>query len=244
MIDHRNVPFIQHNDQYIIQHLCDRRFGIGADGLILLENSEQADFKMVYFNSDGNQSTMCGNGGRCIVSFAHKLKIFDKKTIFEAIDGLHHGEMLQDSWVSLGMIDVLEVTQISEKDFILNTGSPHYVRFCNQIPDNVNAEGKKIRYSEPYTKEGVNVNFVVDSDSVLNIATYERGVEDETYSCGTGVTAAAICKSLNHSDGTHKINIQSKGGDLAVELTKKEGKFFDISLKGPAFYVFEGIVEI
>ncbi len=244
MIDQRNTLYINHNDQKVIAHLCDRRFGIGADGLILLENSKQVDFKMVYFNSDGKQSTMCGNGGRCIVSFAHQLNVFEKKTTFEAVDGLHHGVMLENNWVSLGMIDVDKIIELPNGDYLLNTGSPHYIQFCDEIPSDVNTEGKKIRYSEPFAKEGVNVNFVVNDGQSLQIATYERGVEDETLSCGTGVTAAAICSTLNFQDGHHKINVKSKGGDLAVSLTKNNGIILDISLIGPATFVFEGNIKI
>jgi diaminopimelate epimerase len=244
MIDQRNVQHINHQNQNVIAHLCDRRFGIGADGLILLENSEQADFKMVYFNSDGNQSTMCGNGGRCIVSFAHNLSIFEQKTIFEAIDGLHHGEIMDNKWVRLGMINVEHINKLPNGDFMLNTGSPHYVQFCNETPEDIKTEGKKIRYSEPFAKDGVNVNFVVKSTKSLQIATYERGVEDETLSCGTGVTAAAVCSTMDLNDGIHKINVVSKGGELAVELNKKGGMYLDISLIGPASFVYEGSIEI
>lgn len=244
MIDQRKDKLIQQHDQKMIAQLCDRRFGIGSDGLILLEDSQQADFKMVYFNSDGNQSTMCGNGGRCIVGFAHQLKIFSEETTFEAVDGLHHGKILHNGWVSLGMIDVTTVTTLPNGDFVLNTGSPHYIKFCDHMPDNIHTEGKKIRYSEPFSKEGINVNFVVDGGDQLQITTYERGVEDETYSCGTGVTAAAITKCLNFNDGSYKINVHTKGGELAVELSKKGGYFLNISLIGPAKFVFEGIVNI
>lgn len=244
MIDQRIDQQINHYDQKLIAHLCDRRFGIGADGLILLENSEQADFKMVYFNSDGNQSTMCGNGGRCLVKFAYQLNIFEQKTVFEAIDGLHHGEIMENAWVKLGMINVELINKLPNGDYLLNTGSPHYVQFCDQTPNDVKTEGKMIRYSESFAKEGVNVNFVVKSGNHLQIATYERGVEDETLSCGTGVTAAAVCATIDLSDGFHKIQVVSKGGALAVELNKKDGMYLDISLIGPATYVYEGIIEI
>jgi diaminopimelate epimerase len=244
MIDQRDVKTIHHQDQKSIALLCDRRFGIGADGLILLEKSEQADFKMVYFNSDGNQSTMCGNGGRCIVSFAHKLGVFDKQTTFEAIDGFHHAEIMSNDWVSLGMIDVHHIDRLNKHTFILNTGSPHYVSICDQLPANVNLEGKKIRYAEPYVKEGVNVNFVVNHNDHKQIATYERGVEDETLSCGTGVTAAAISCCVDLEDGNHEVSVRTKGGALSVKLNKKDASFTNISLIGPATFVFEGQIKI
>lgn len=190
MIDNREDSFPVSTT--IIAKLCDRNFGVGGDGLILLENDSTSDFKMVYFNSDGNESTMCGNGGRCIVRFAHDLEVVADKMTFNAIDGLHHAIVDGDT-IRLQMIDVKEVED-HDKHLFMNTGSPHHVEFVKNIKDiDVYAKGKKIRNGAPYYETGSNVNFVeVLPNQTLKIRTYERGVEDETLACGTGITAAAI----------------------------------------------------
>lgn len=243
MIDQRVERYIHDTDHKIIAKLCDRRFGIGADGLIFLENADGVDFKMVYFNADGHEGSMCGNGGRCIISFAHLLGIFDKETKFSAIDGLHYGLLNDDSTVSLQMKDVLEIKKTDSHSFELNTGSPHYVCFLNEIPTDIKTQGMKIRYNDEYKTDGINVNFtkILETDS-LQVATYERGVEDETYSCGTGVTAAAIsyCHQFNQK-GSNEIKVQTKGGLLKVRLfTENNNVFSDIWLTGPAELVYEG----
>lgn len=236
MIDNRNLSF--NKDKNLIAQLCDRRFGIGGDGLILLENDEDTEFKMVYFNSDGGESTMCGNGGRCLVAFAHFLKIFDKKCTFNAIDGLHEAE-INNGIVKLKMIDVSEI-QRDEDNFVLNTGSPHFVQYVSDIDNfNVYFNGNKIRNSENYKKEGINVNFVEEiSDNELFVRTYERGVEDETYSCGTGVTASAL--SYLQSKNIGEVKIKTLGGNLKVYADKNENGFSNIWLEGPAKQVFSG----
>lgn len=225
-----------------VEKLCDRRFGIGADGLILLEPSSKADFKMVYYNSDGNQSTMCGNGGRCIVAFAHFLGLFKQTCLFEAIDGMHQARF-SEGIVHLKMIDVPKITKV-ENDFVLDTGSPHYVQYAEDLKNlPVFDKGKSIRYSESFKKEGINVNFaeVLEEDSLF-VRTYERGVEDETFSCGTGVTASALTymkeKASNH------VNIQVLGGRLEVKADSKEDGFENIWLIGPAEQVFSGKIEL
>lgn len=236
MIDNRDLSF--NKDKNLIAQLCDRRFGIGGDGLILLENDEDTDFRMVYFNSDGGESTMCGNGGRCLVAFAHFLKIFDKKCTFNAIDGLHEAE-INDGIVKLKMINVSEI-QRDDDNFVLNTGSPHFVQYVSDIENfDVYFNGNKIRNSENYKKEGINVNFVEEiSDNELFVRTYERGVEDETYSCGTGVTASAL--SYLQSKNIGEVKIKTLGGNLKVYADKNENGFSNIWLEGPAKQVFSG----
>lgn len=238
MIDNRSLYFPK--DQKEIEKLCDRRFGIGADGLILLENAENEDFRMVYYNSDGNESTMCGNGGRCIVAFAHFLSIFDEKTTFNAIDGLHEAE-INNGIVKLKMIDVQHISRDGEA-FVLNTGSPHFVEYVEMLKNyNVYQNGNKIRYSPTYNAEGINVNFVEQtSGDEIFVRTYERGVEDETYSCGTGVTASALTFMLNHN--VSSVKVKTLGGDLKVYAEKLRDSFRNIWLEGPAVQVFKGAV--
>lgn len=246
MVDQRNNKWIHHYDQSLIEKLCDRRFGIGADGLIILEGDDNFDFKMVYFNADGRESSMCGNGGRCIVSFAHSLGMIQNSTTFEAIDGIHHAEVLKDGMISLQMSDVQDVLVRNEHDYTLNTGSPHFVRFGSSIPQDINAEGKKIRYSDEFKDVGINVNYVEILENQINVATYERGVEDETLSCGTGVTGAAIALAVKEKyQGSQLVNINTKGGKLSVRFDRLEGNNFkNVWLTGPATFVFRGVVEI
>lgn len=240
MIDNREETFDK--NQPLIQQLCDRRFGIGGDGLILLENDASLDFKMVYYNADGNESTMCGNGGRCIVAFAHFLGLFETSTQFRAIDGVHEAEVHQNI-IKLKMSPVENLTSHGE-DTILNTGSPHYVRFLDHVATlDVFNEGKKIRNSQDFLKEGINVNFVsLLPDNKLFVRTYERGVEDETYSCGTGVTAAALTFMKNHNQ--KEVDIKVLGGQLKVYAEKNGSGFNNIWLEGPAELVFTGNINL
>lgn len=226
-----------------IAKLCDRRFGIGADGFMLLENEPGYDFKMVYFNSDGRQSSMCGNGGRCIVQFAYDLGHISRQTRFLAVDGPHDAEVQTDiGWVKLKMIDVTTVEQ-GEGHFYLNTGSPHYVAYAEQIENYpVVQEGRKIRYNERFKQEGTNVNFIELKNGKLWVRTYERGVEDETYSCGTGVTAAALAASYKGLPSP--VQIQTLGGPLSISFEKNKDHFTEVYLMGPAQRVFEGTVLI
>ena len=241
MIDNRNQSFPK-NGVDLVKKMCDRRFGIGADGLILLENHESLDFQMVYYNSDGNESTMCGNGGRCIVAFAHFLNVFENKVKFNAIDGLHEAE-INGNVVKLKMIDVPEIVKIST-DYQLNTGSPHFVRYVEDVQNlDVYKNGCKIRNSEPYKKEGINVNFVSKIfENEIFVRTYERGVEDETYSCGTGVTAS--CLTFMNEFGGNEVSVKTLGGNLKVYAEKHEAGFRSIWLEGPEEYVFEGKFKI
>lgn len=242
MIDNRQKKFDKSNTKLISQ-FCDRRFGIGADGLILLENDDDVDFRMVYFNSDGNESTMCGNGGRCIVHFANFLGIIKTETVFVAIDGLHKAKV-EGNEVHLQMQDVSNIKSTDSYVF-LNTGSPHHVEFCQNLNTlDVKQNGSRIRYSELYNQEGSNINFVekIDSDS-FSVRTYERGVEDETLSCGTGVTAVAL--AMNYIGETERkiLNITTKGGDLRVSFNSINGLYEDIWLIGPAMQVYKGEIE-
>lgn len=229
----------------LIRSWCDRRFGIGADGLMLLRPDNEHDFEMVYFNSDGRQSTMCGNGGRCIVSFAHRLGWIDKKTTFRAIDGVHHAEVLEDGQVRLQMIDVSDV-EAGDHYYILDTGSPHYVTF-EPLPEDEElvSKAQAIRYSDRFKEEGININFVVPQDNAIEVRTYERGVEAETYSCGTGVVAAAISTFLSGVLGQQQeLTIVTKGGDLSVSFQlKDENRFTEVWLTGPAVAVYQGQIE-
>ncbi len=244
LIDHRENQFKELFSTKTVAQLCHRRFGIGADGLILLEKSDIADFKMVYFNSDGNESTMCGNGGRCIVHFAHFLSIFTSKTSFEAVDGLHFASISADGLISLGMNDVHSIQEQENGIFILDTGSPHYVKICDKMPESIFESGRKIRYAEPFKPYGINVNFVVCQDSFLNVSTYERGVEDETYSCGTGVVASAIASVANKVTGVYVIPVETKGGKLQVSFEKTDkNSYIRVQLSGPAVQVFNGIIS-
>ncbi len=237
MIDNRSRSFPANTA--LIAHLCDRRFGIGADGLILIQNAEGYDFKMVYFNADGNEGSMCGNGGRCAVRFAQDLGIFETHTTFIAVDGPHKAEVVKDD-IFLKMSDVLAIDQHKEYDF-MNTGSPHYVTFVENVAaTNVVAEGQKIRYSSQF-EGGTNVNFVqILDNNTIYVRTYERGVEDETFSCGTGVTACALSAHLRYAL-TNPVNIVTKGGQIRVSFGEPQNNHFEnIYLIGPAIRVFEG----
>lgn len=244
MIDHRQL--IHKFSTKLIQFLCDRRFGIGADGLILLENSEQykADFKMKYYNADGNESTMCGNGGRCIVAFAKKLGIIEKSCVFEAVDDLHEA-YFEKELVKLKMSDVNDIEQ-SDDFYYLNTGSPHHIVFVNDISKiDIKKKGAEIRYSSAYeSQNGTNVNFIQKKGNQLLIRTYERGVEDETLACGTGVTAAAIASFIKYEKLKKPIEVKAVGGNLNVDFNMKNAQTIeDIWLKGPAEFVFKGEIE-
>ncbi len=243
MIDNRNNQFPKNNTK-LIHKLCDRRFGIGADGLILLETSEKSDFTMVYFNADGNEGSMCGNGGRCIIAFANNLRIIEEESTFEAVDGLHYA-FIENGIVSLKMIDIDTIESFKEHLF-LNTGSPHHISF-NKDVENIDVKelGSKIRYGTPYFKEGTNVNFAEQiSDNSFKVRTYERGVEDETLACGTGVTAVAIAAHKSNKTNANSINIEVLGGQLEVSFQQEGNVYKNVFLKGPAQFVYEGKIEI
>lgn len=239
MIDNRQQTFDKTNTKHVA-FLCDRRFGIGADGLILLENHDTLDFKMVYYNADGNESSMCGNGGRCLVAFAKQLGVIEDTCSFEAIDGLHHAS-IENGIVKLQMQDV-DTVEKYENHVFLNTGSPHHVQFESEIEDfDIKTKGAKIRYGAPYNQVGSNVNFVKKiSDSDFRVRTYERGVEDETLSCGTGVTAVAIAMHYLGKTSKDHVNLKVQGGALQVEFDFDDGFYNNVWLIGPATFVFKG----
>jgi len=244
MIDNRDLSFPKENTK-LVAFLCDRRFGIGGDGLILIENDVETDFKMVYYNSDGNESTMCGNGGRCLVAFAKQLHMISDSCTFVAVDGLHYAK-INDDIISLQMIDVNEIS-LNENDTFLNTGSPHHVQMVDDVKNvDVYNKGKEIRYSEIYAPGGTNVNFVEKiSDDYFKVRTYERGVEDETLSCGTGATAVAIAMFENKITNNKSIQIEVPGGLLNVSFDKNESGFFEnVILSGPAKKVFESAIIV
>ena len=228
-----------------VSFLCNRKFGIGADGLMMMNTKEGYDFEMKYYNSDGKISTMCGNGGRCMIKFAFDLGMHHYTYRFIAADGEHEAEIDNNQEIRLKMSDVNEV-ELDDAHAILNTGSPHYVKHVNDMNKiNVVENGKSIRESKPFAEEGINVNFVetLDSDSIF-VRTYERGVEDETLSCGTGVTAAALVSAHNER-GFNRVEVKTPGGNLSVEFNKTgETTYKDIWLCGPAMFVFKGEIDI
>lgn len=241
IIDNRTEIFPKNNTK-LVEFLCDRKFGIGADGLMLLEKPEieSDDFKMVYFNSDGNQSSMCGNGGRCLVAFANFLGIIEDEANFRAVDGPHKAQ-IQNGLISIQMQDVKTIRQEGE-DLFLDTGSPHHVEFTEAVDVlDVKKLGAAIRYNEQYKEKGTNVNFVEQlGANEFKVRTYERGVEDETLSCGTGVTAVAIAASASKRTEGEVVKLQTPGGELSVSFKKNAEGFEEIWLTGPAIQVFKG----
>jgi len=242
IIDNRNSIFNPDNPA-LIKKLCDRRFGIGADGLILINNKTGFDFEMVYFNADGYIGSMCGNGGRCTADFALKSGIAEKKLRFIAADGIHYAE-LEGELIRLKMNDVNEIRSVAGNYFI-NTGSPHYVIFMKELDNfDVFNEGRKIRQSKDFQPGGTNVNFVESESNGIFVRTFERGVEDETLSCGTGVTASAIASVLSGHFVSSPVNVRTRGGNLKVEFDVNGTQISDIWLCGPATFVFEGKIRI
>ncbi|TCZ74410.1 diaminopimelate epimerase [Flaviaesturariibacter aridisoli] len=228
-----------------VRRLCDRRFGVGGDGLMLLSKHPDYDFEMIYFNADGRPSSMCGNGGRCLVKFAADMGLVQTDYRFLAADGPHEASIELDGLVALKMQDVTQI-QHEGNDFVLDTGSPHFVHLTTDVmhKDMVRI-GREIRNSPAYVKEGINVNFVeqTNQDDEIIVRTYERGVEDETLSCGTGVTAAALVCAHNEN-GFNRVEVRTKGGHLAVEYDKNGNHYTEIWLIGPAQRVFEGTIEM
>lgn len=228
-----------------IRLLCDRHFGIGADGLIIIQTKPDVDFYVDYYNADGTQS-FCGNGARCSVQFAKDLGLINSSTQFKAIDGLHEAEILSDGLVKLKMSPVQNIEVLNTNTFVLDTGSPHYVEFIEKIENQDIIEyGRKIRNAPEYKMLGINVNLAEKKDQAIHMMTYERGVENETLSCGTGVTAVALADALQNENLQKGVNrIQTKGGTLSVEWVKSAEGFSEIYLIGPAKKVFEGEINI
>ena len=242
IIDNRDGSIELSSQQVAL--LCDRHFGIGADGLMLLNKHDSNDFEMIYYNADGAPGTMCGNGGRCLTKFAFDKGIQPNKYTFIASDGEHEAVIDANGWVHLKMIDVHEVSKQNEAT-VLNTGSPHYIKQVSGISNyDVFTEGKNIRYNDRYNQKGINVNFVEWNGDELFVRTYERGVENETFSCGTGVTAAAMAMS-NDTTGLQETKIRTLGGSLLIKFNKLDAQHYtDVWLCGPASFVYDGQITI
>lgn len=233
-----------HNlDEKQISLLCNRRFGIGADGLMSIHNSSETDFEMKYYNSDGKEASMCGNGGRCIALYAYRNKISGKKMRFNATDGVHHAE-ISDNLISLSMSDVNIITEYPD-GYFLDTGSPHFVKFVENLDSiDVSVTGKSIADEARFAPNRTNVNFVEYSEKTIKIATFERGVEDETLACGTGAVAAAIVLHKAGKGNTVPVKLLAKGGELLVSFNVAEKKYNKLILSGPAEFIFNGWIEI
>ena len=244
MLDNRSGQYSSIQES-LIAHLCDRNRGVGADGLIMIEASNKGHFKMVYFNSDGKESSMCGNGGRCSVAFAHTLQMVPSECVFEAIDGLHKAVILSDKSVQISMNDVSQIESYDDA-LVMNTGSPHCVVLKNDIDTlEIIKEATKIRHAELFKSEGINVNYIATNESgELQIRTYERGVENETLACGTGAVAAAIAADFwdLHCQKSPMI-IKALGGTLKVGFVKTENGYEKIVLSGQAKFVFSGEIS-
>lgn len=243
LIDNRNLAF-DANNYDLIEKLCDRRFGIGGDGLMLLQESKNYDFQMLYYNADGKVGSMCGNGGRCLVAFARDLNIIKDKTVFLAVDG-EHDASIEDNQVHLGMINV-DAHHRDAEAYVMNTGSPHYVLFTEGLAEkDVYADGYAIRNNDTYGEKGINVNFIEAEGDGYFVRTFERGVEDETFACGTGAVASAMSVALSSGkDGDFNIPIRVLGGQLRISFHKEGDHFSNVYLTGPAIQVFQGKIDI
>ena len=247
LLDNRERTIVLNSDD--IRLLCNRRYGIGADGLILLNPSEQADFEMVFFNNDGSSDTFCGNGGRCIAAFAHRLDVIGEKGSFLASDGIHQVEIMEktnqnETVVRISMKNCPMPQTFSDNAFFINTGAPHLVIFSDDI-EALDVPSLGAQYSnDPRIVGRTNVNFVEKTSGGLSVRTFERGVEDETLSCGTGITASALAYAANFLEAIQQnaITVASHGGILKVYYTKTDDMFHDVYLEGDATFVFEGVV--
>jgi diaminopimelate epimerase len=246
IIDNRELQWKPKQEEITL--LCDRHFGIGADGLMLLTEKPGVDFYMAYYNSDGRESTMCGNGGRCMIIFARSLRLIGAETHFQAIDGKHLGKVIKNKSpiiVSLKMKDVI-VDEIETNYIFMNTGSPHYVVLVNKKVEDLNiiAEAKNIRFNPRFRKEGTNVDFIDINNDHIFVRSYERGVEDETLSCGTGVTAAALTYAIKKPATPSPLEVHTRGGILKVHFKQNGNSFTDIWLEGPATFVYKGEIIV
>ena len=249
MVDNRGGNFNYNNTEFV-SSICDRRYGIGCDGLILIEDNNDLDFTMKYFNSDGSELGMCGNGARCVVQFAKKLGIINNSAIFQASDGVHHAEIIDNNYVRVKMNDIdMSNYDLIDKNFdniYLDNGSPHLVINSNDIDKiDVFNEGRKIRYGEKYKHEGVNINFVefTSNSSLFKVRTYERGVEDETLSCGTGAIAVAVVLNYSNIINKEEIKISMKGGNLKVSFSRVGDNFSNIWLSGAVSEIYKGEIN-
>ena len=245
LVDNRK-NIVNHQNPALIAQVCDRRFGVGGDGMMFLQEKEGYDFEMVYYNSDGQPSSMCGNGGRCIVAFAKFLGLIKGETDFLAVDGPHYAKISEEgNWVSLEVINASDIKRDGD-DYVLNTGSPHYVGLTTDLANkNVFDDGRAIRYNDTYKTKGINVNFVEPQGEGYFVRTYERGVEDETYACGTGVTAVALAMAKHNNQTGHITTpIKVLGGNLNIRFDYDGQTFSNIFLEGPAELVFKGEIEV
>ncbi len=245
IIDHFSSCYFDELSTDQVAHICDRRFGIGADGMMIIEPDNTYDFKMIYYNSDGRLSSMCGNGGRAISHLAHQLGHIGVEASFIAVDGPHQVKIEQDQ-VELKMNEVSQINKLNQ-DFVLDTGSPHYVSIMDDINNlDILPAAQAIRYNPTFQDVGINVNFVKFGNDRIDMRTYERGVEDETLSCGTGVTAASLVymNQDDKPDGLYRVEVETKGGQLEVRARKGSGTYSEIWLCGPAVKSFEGVIEL
>jgi diaminopimelate epimerase len=242
IIDNRNTHFDKNNIE-LVRHLCDRKFGIGSDGLILIENHAEWDFNMVFFNPDGSQS-FCGNGSRCAVAFVKELGLISDFAKFNSTDGYHEASINSRGLVKLKMHNVSDI-EVSESHHYMDTGSPHYNCFEKNVDAiDIVTLGREIRYNERFNKIGTNVNFIEQLSEGIKVRTYERGVEDETLSCGTGVTACALSTALVSKAPSGEIKVSTKGGNLSVSFIQIESGFEDVWLIGPTKFVFNGEIDV
>jgi diaminopimelate epimerase len=240
MIDNRSAGTNLTTEQIV--QICDRKFGIGADGIVLIEETGFSDFYMNFYNPDGSQS-FCGNGSRCAVRFAQKLGIVGQNGEFKAIDTKHDFESNDDT-VTIQMKNVLGIEHENDA-FVIHTGSPHFIQYCHDL-ERIDLIGlaHSIRYGERFAETGINVNFVEVKNNTLHMRTYERGVENETLSCGTGVTAVALSYGYLHPE-INQVSIETKGGPLLVSFkTVGIGEFEEVKLTGPASWVFDGTIKL
>ena len=239
LVDNRKKIIGEEGRLELVKDICERRFGIGSDGFILIENDDEHSFYMEFYNPDGSQS-FCGNGSRCAVMFAYHLGIVYQAGSFRSIHGINHFERMDETIIKLNMFPVESIEKINN-DFFLDTGSPHYVSYCRDV-DNMDVVGdaKKIRYNERFSEHGTNVNFIESNSTGIAIRTYERGVEGETFACGTGITAAAMVHAYSNDLSENEVAVSARGGDLKVSFERENDQFTNVQLSGPALFVFKG----
>ncbi len=244
VIDQFEKTWIKHENQDLVAQMCDRKFGIGADGLILLEPAKEHSFTMVYFNADGRPGSLCGNGSRCAIASMVYLNRFAGSGSFLAYDGPHESRVMDDGQIEIKMHDVFDI-ETAKGHYIMDTGSPHYITMVEDLSDlDVYSTGKAIRYSKRFAEKGINVNFVESGQNCIKVGTYERGVEDETLSCGTGVTASALAFALEKEMGDAAVQVKTAGGNLMVKFKRLNNGFTDIWLCGPAELVYVGVYHV